>query len=252
MMSATWKFEPEPISAGVQRYRISTAAGLLTRSDVLSLWQADECFVQQFSETIAQATLGAFRWETPPWSTERMDRPFEFVLVDDQLRTNVDGIWALGEVNGRGNFTHTSYNDFEIVAANVLDADSAEGPRKVTDRIDAYAVYIDPPLARIGRSEEAVKKSGRPYLVGKRPMTRVSRAAEKGETQGFLKIHVEEGSQRILGAALLGTGADEAVHSLIDAVYARTPYPEFQRRVRIHPTVSELLPTVLEDLKPLA
>jgi pyruvate/2-oxoglutarate dehydrogenase complex dihydrolipoamide dehydrogenase (E3) component len=170
-----------------------------------------------------------------------------YIEVDEALRTTNPKVWALGDCNGKGAFTHTAYNDFEIVADNVLN----KAGRKWTDRIDAYALYTDPPLGRVGMSEAAIRKAGIEALVGKRPMTRVARAVEKGETQGFLKIHVEAGSKRILGAALLGTGADESVHSLIDAMYARTPFTEFQRHVRIHPNVSELLPTVLEDLKPL-
>jgi len=170
-----------------------------------------------------------------------------YIEVDEQLRTSNPRVWALGDCNGKGAFTHTAYNDYEIVADNLL---SSAG-RKHTDRIPVYALYTDPPLGRVGMSEAEIKKAGIKALVGKRPMSRVARAVEKGETQGFLKIHVEDGSKRILGAALLGTGADEAVHSLIDAVYAKTPYTEFQRRVRIHPNVSELLPTVLEDLTPL-
>src|SRR5688500_16281426 len=171
-----------------------------------------------------------------------------YIEVDDGLRTTNPSVWALGDCNGKGAFTHTAYNDYEIVADNLL----AGAARKWTDRIPVYALYTDPPLGRIGLSEKDIKEKGIKALVGKRPMSRVSRAVEKGETNGFLKIHVEEGSKRILGAALLGTSGDEAVHSLIDAVYSRTPYPEFQRRVRIHPNVSELLPTVLENLKPLA
>ena len=171
-----------------------------------------------------------------------------YIEVDQALRTANPGVWALGDCNGKGAFTHTAWNDYEIVADNLL---SSAG-RKWTDRIPAYALYTDPPLGRIGMSEAEIRKAGLKALVGKRSMTRVARAVEKGETRGFLKIHVEEGSRRILGAALLGTSADEVVHSLIDAVYARTPYTEFQRRVRIHPNVSELLPTVMEDLKPLA
>ena len=171
-----------------------------------------------------------------------------YVEVDAALRTTNPAVWALGDCNGKGAFTHTAWNDYEIVADNLL---SGAG-RKWTDRIPAYALYTDPPLGRVGMSEAEIKKAGIKALVGKRPMTRVARAVEKGETRGFLKIHVEEGSKRILGAALLGMSADEVVHSLIDAVYARTPYTEFQRRVRIHPNVSELLPTVMEDLKPLA
>jgi pyruvate/2-oxoglutarate dehydrogenase complex dihydrolipoamide dehydrogenase (E3) component len=170
-----------------------------------------------------------------------------YIEVDEGLRTSNPRVWALGDCNGKGAFTHTSYNDYEIVADNLLD----NAGRKHTDRIPVYALYTDPPLGRVGMSEAEIHKAGIKALVGKRPMTRVARATEKGETQGFLKIHVEQSSKRILGAALLGTGCDEAVHSLIDAIYERTPVAEFQRRMRIHPTVSELLPTVLEDLKPL-
>jgi pyruvate/2-oxoglutarate dehydrogenase complex dihydrolipoamide dehydrogenase (E3) component len=173
--------------------------------------------------------------------------PRGYIKVDEELRTTNPGVWALGDCNGRGAFTHTAYNDFEIVADNLLDG----AKRKWTDRVPVYALYTDPPLGRVGLSEKEIREQRIKALVGKRPMSRVARAVEKGETAGFLKIHVEEGSRRILGAALLGTGADEAVHSLIDLVYARTPYPELQRRVRIHPTVSELLPFVLEDLSPL-
>jgi pyruvate/2-oxoglutarate dehydrogenase complex dihydrolipoamide dehydrogenase (E3) component len=171
-----------------------------------------------------------------------------YIEVDEALRTSNPGVWALGDCNGKGAFTHTAYNDYEIVADNLL----SNAGRKWTDRIPAYALYTDPPLGRIGMSEAEIRKAGIKALVGKRPMTRVARAVEKGETQGFLKIHVEEDSKRILGAALLATSGDESVHSLIDAVYSKIPYPEFQRRVRIHPNVSELLPFVLEDLKPLA
>ena len=170
-----------------------------------------------------------------------------YIEVDEGLRTSNPHVWALGDCNGKGAFTHTAYNDYEIVAGNLL----TNAGRKHTDRIPAYALYTDPPLGRVGLSEKEIKEKGIKALVGKRPMSRVARAVEKGETNGFLKIHVEQGSQRILGAALLGTGADESVHSLLDAVYSRMPYSEFQRHVRIHPTVSELLPTVLENLSPL-
>jgi len=173
--------------------------------------------------------------------------PRGYIEVDEGLRTSNPRVWALGDCNGKGAFTHTAYNDYEIVADNLL----SNAGRKHTDRLPAYALYTDPPLGRVGMSEAEIVKSGLKALVGRRPMTKVARAVEKGETRGFLKIHVEQGSQRILGAALLGTGADEAVHSLLDALYTRMPYPEFQRHVRIHPTVSELLPTVLEDLSPL-
>jgi pyruvate/2-oxoglutarate dehydrogenase complex dihydrolipoamide dehydrogenase (E3) component len=170
-----------------------------------------------------------------------------YITVDDQLRTNVEGIWAMGDCNGRGAFTHTSYNDFEIVAANLLDND----PRRVSDRIQAYGLYIDPPLGRIGMTEAEARKSGRKVLMGTRPMTRVGRAVEKGESQGFMKVLADADTKEILGAALLGTAGDEAVHSLLDTMYAKAPYSTVQRAVHIHPTVSELLPTVVGDLKPL-
>ena len=170
-----------------------------------------------------------------------------YIEVDEGLRTSNPNVWALGDCNGKGAFTHTAYNDYEIVADNLL----SNAARKYTDRIPVYALYTDPPLGRVGMNEAEIKKAGIEALVGKRPMTRVARAVEKGETHGFLKIYVEQNSKRILGASLLGTGADEAVHSLIDAVYAQMPYTDFQRHVRIHPNVSELLPTVLEHLTPL-
>jgi pyruvate/2-oxoglutarate dehydrogenase complex dihydrolipoamide dehydrogenase (E3) component len=169
------------------------------------------------------------------------------IIVDDHLRTNVPGIWALGDCNGRGGFTHTSYNDFEIVAANLLDNDD----RKLSDRIPAYNLYIDPPLGRIGMTEAAVRASGKPALIGTMPMTRVGRAAEKGDTRGFMKVLVDADTKLILGAALLGTGCDEVVHLLLDTMYARAPYTVVSRAVHIHPTVSELIPTMLQDLKPL-
>lgn len=171
-----------------------------------------------------------------------------YVEVDEYLRTSNSNVWALGDCNGKGAFTHTAYNDYEIVADNLL----LNAGRKHTDRVPVYALYTDPPLGRIGMGEAEIRKSGLKALVGKRPMSRVARAVEKGETDGFLKIHVESGSQRILGASLLGTGADESLHSLVDAVYSKMPYTEFQRHVRAHPTVSELLPTVLESLAPLS
>jgi len=170
-----------------------------------------------------------------------------FVVVDDQLRTSVPGIWAMGDCNGRGAFTHTSYNDFEIVAANLLE----NSPRRVSDRILAYALYMDPPLARVGMTEEEVCKSGKPALIGTRPMTKVSRAVEKGESEGFMKILVDAESKRILGASILGVGGDEAIHCILDVMYAKAPYTTIQHAVHIHPTVSELIPTMLADLKPL-
>jgi pyruvate/2-oxoglutarate dehydrogenase complex dihydrolipoamide dehydrogenase (E3) component len=170
-----------------------------------------------------------------------------FITVDDQLRTNVPGIWALGDCNGRGAFTHTAYNDYEIVAANLLDNDL----RRVTDRIPCYGLYTDPPLGRVGLTETDVRKSGKPALIGTRPMTRVGRAVEKGETEGFIKVLVDATTKQILGASILGTGGDEAIHCILDTMYARAPYTNIQRAVHIHPTVSELLPTVFGDLKPL-
>jgi pyruvate/2-oxoglutarate dehydrogenase complex dihydrolipoamide dehydrogenase (E3) component len=170
-----------------------------------------------------------------------------YVVVDDQLRTNVEGIWALGDCHGKGAFTHTSYNDFEIVAANLLDDD----PRKLSDRILCYALYVDPPLGRAGMTEAQVRESGKKALIGKMAMSRVSRAKEKGETQGFMKILVDAETKLILGAAILGIGGDEVIHSILDVMYAKKPYTLIQRAVHIHPTVSELIPTMLGSLKPL-
>jgi pyruvate/2-oxoglutarate dehydrogenase complex dihydrolipoamide dehydrogenase (E3) component len=153
----------------------------------------------------------------------------------------------MGDCNGKGAFTHTSYNDFEIVAANLLDHD----PRRVSDRIAAYALYTDPPLGRAGLTEKAVRDSGKRALIGTRPMARVGRAVEKGETAGFMKILVDAETKHILGASILGTGGDEAVHCILDLMYARASYTVLQRAVHIHPTVSELIPTVLGELKPL-
>jgi pyruvate/2-oxoglutarate dehydrogenase complex dihydrolipoamide dehydrogenase (E3) component len=170
-----------------------------------------------------------------------------FIEVDDQLRTSAAGVWALGECNGRGAFTHTAYNDFEIVAANLLDDD----PRRVSDRIPAYALYTDPPLARIGITVGEALASGRPTLIGERPMSRVGRAVQKGEEQGFLRVLVDAQTKHLVGATLLGVEADEAVHALLTLMYSRQPVSTVQRAVFIHPTVSELLPTVLGALRPL-
>ena len=175
-----------------------------------------------------------------------------FITVDDALRTSVAGIWALGDANGRGAFTHTSWNDYEIVAANLLDGAS----RKVSERIPAYALFIDPPLGRVGMSEREVRaayaSNGRRALMAKMPMARVGRARERGETQGFMKILVDADSKKILGAAFLGIEGDEAIHSIIDLMVAEAPYTTIGRAMHIHPTVSELIPTLLEGLKPLA
>ena len=169
------------------------------------------------------------------------------IPVDDQLRTSADGVWALGEVNGRGAFTHTAYNDFEIVAANLLDDD----PRRVSDRINCYGLFIDPPLGRVGMTEREVRESGRPALIGTRQMTRVGRAREFGDTRGFIKILVDAQTQELLGASILGMSGDEAVHGLLDLMYAKQPYTVISRAVHIHPTVTELIPTVLQGLQPL-
>ncbi len=171
-----------------------------------------------------------------------------YITVDDQLQTNVPGIWALGDCNGRGAFTHTSYNDYEIVADNLFNADH----RRVSDRIEAYALYIDPPLGRCGMTDMEIRKSGRRALVAKYPMSRVSRAYEKGETQGFVKICVDAETKQILGAAILGVGGDEVIHVLLDVMYAKAPYTVIGRAMHIHPTVAEYLPTILAKLEPFA
>jgi pyruvate/2-oxoglutarate dehydrogenase complex dihydrolipoamide dehydrogenase (E3) component len=170
-----------------------------------------------------------------------------YIKVDDYLRTNVPGIWGLGDCNRKGAFTHTSYNDYEIVAANLLDND----PRKVTDRIATYALFTDPPLGRAGMTEAEVRASGRKALVGTRPMARVGRAVEKGETEGFMKVIVDAETKQILGAAILGVTGDEVVHLLLDVMYAKAPYTTVSRAMHIHPTVSELVPTLLQEMKPL-
>jgi pyruvate/2-oxoglutarate dehydrogenase complex dihydrolipoamide dehydrogenase (E3) component len=174
-----------------------------------------------------------------------------YIVVDDELQTTVPGIWALGDCNGKGAFTHTAYNDFEIVAANLLGHDGHDR-RRLSDRVTAYALYTDPPLGRVGMTRDEARRSGRRVLVGERPMTRVARAIEKGETQGFMRILVDGDTGQFLGASLLGTGCDEAVHAILDLIYAKAPYTVMRRAMHIHPTVSELLPTILGDLKPLA
>jgi pyruvate/2-oxoglutarate dehydrogenase complex dihydrolipoamide dehydrogenase (E3) component len=170
-----------------------------------------------------------------------------YIKVDDYLCTNVPGIWALGDCNRKGAFTHTSYNDYEIVAANLLDND----PRKVTDRIMTYALFTDPPLGRAGMTEAEVRASERKALVGTRPMARVGRAVEKGETEGFMKVIVDAETKQILGAAILGVTGDEVVHLLLDVMYAKAPFTTVSRAMHIHPTVSELVPTLLQEMKPL-
>jgi pyruvate/2-oxoglutarate dehydrogenase complex dihydrolipoamide dehydrogenase (E3) component len=171
-----------------------------------------------------------------------------YIIVDDQLQTNVPGIWALGDCNGRGAFTHTAYNDYEIVADNLLNG----GHRRVSDRIQTYALFTDPPLGRCGMTDADLRKSGRAVLATKYLMSRVSRAVEKSETQGFIKISVDAETKQILGAAILGTGGDEVIHVLLEVMYAKAPYTVVQRAMHIHPTVAEFLPTVLSKLEPVA
>ena len=172
--------------------------------------------------------------------------PRGYVMVDESLQTNVTGIWALGDCNGRGAFTHTAYNDYEIVAANLLDGEK----RRVSDRVLGYALYIDPPLGRVGMTEAQVRARGLPYLSSTRPMTRVGRAVEKDETLGFMKVLADPATKQILGASILGTSGDEAIHGILDAINAKTPYDQLRWAVPIHPTVSELIPTLLLGLQP--
>jgi pyruvate/2-oxoglutarate dehydrogenase complex dihydrolipoamide dehydrogenase (E3) component len=170
-----------------------------------------------------------------------------YIKVDDLLLTTAPGVWALGDCNGQGAFTHTSYNDYEIVAANLLD----NGPRKVSDRIITYGLFVDPPLGRVGMTEQQASESGRNVLIGQRPMSRIGRAVECGQTDGFMKILVDADSKEILGATIIGLNGDEVIHSITDMMYAKAPYTVIQRAVHIHPTVSELIPTILGELKPL-
>ena len=170
-----------------------------------------------------------------------------YIQVDDQLRTNISGIWAMGDCNGRGAFTHTSWNDFEIVAANLLDNDQ----RRVSDRITAYALYTDPPLGRAGMTEAEVRKTGRSALISTMAMKDVMRAYEKGETKGFMKILVDRDSKQMLGASFLELEGDEVIHCVLDVMYARAPYTVIQRAMHIHPTVSEFIPTMMDKLMPL-
>jgi pyruvate/2-oxoglutarate dehydrogenase complex dihydrolipoamide dehydrogenase (E3) component len=170
-----------------------------------------------------------------------------YILVDDQLRTSTSGIWAMGDCNGRGAFTHTSWNDFEIVAANLLDNDQ----RRVSDRITAYALYTDPPLGRAGMTEAEVRKTGKSALISTMAMKDVIRAYERGETKGFMKILVDRDNKQILGASFLGLEGDEVIHCVLDIMYAKAPYTVIQRAMHIHPTVSEFIPTMMDKLKPL-
>ena len=169
-----------------------------------------------------------------------------YIVVDDVLASTVPGIWAMGDCNGRGAFTHTAYNDYEIIAANLLDG----AQRRVSQRVPGYALFIDPPLGRAGLTDAQARATGRPLLVSTRPMTRVGRAVERGETQGFMKLVADAQTHRILGAAILGMSGDEAIHGVLDLMHADQPYESLQWAVPIHPTVSELLPTLVGGLKP--
>jgi pyruvate/2-oxoglutarate dehydrogenase complex dihydrolipoamide dehydrogenase (E3) component len=170
-----------------------------------------------------------------------------YIVVDDQLRTSADGVWAMGDCNGRGAFTHTAWNDYEIVAANLFDHD----PRRLSERIPCYALFIDPALGRVGMTEREVRASGRKALVARMPMQRVGRAREASETQGLMKALVDAESGHLLGAAILGMNGDEVVHGMLDIMAAKLPYTTLSRTMHIHPTVSELVPTLLQQLKPL-
>jgi pyruvate/2-oxoglutarate dehydrogenase complex dihydrolipoamide dehydrogenase (E3) component len=170
-----------------------------------------------------------------------------YIVVDDTLATNIPGIWAMGDCNGRGAFTHTAYNDFEIIAANLLDG----GQRRVSSRVPCYALFTDPPLGRVGMTDAQASASGKQLLVSKRPMTRVGRAVERGETQGFMKVVADADTRHILGAAILGVSGDEAIHGVLDLMNANQPFDTLKWAMPIHPTVSELLPTLVGDLKPV-
>ncbi|HEY4375082.1 MAG TPA: FAD-containing oxidoreductase [Burkholderiales bacterium] len=250
--------EDAEVSQEVQRILEREGVKVHTGADQLQLAKngaglALSCTTAQGAQTIAASHLLLAVGRVPNTGDLGCDKAGikldtrGYIVVDDELQTSVPGVWALGDVNGRGAFTHTSYNDYEIVAANLLDHD----PRRVSDRIPAYALFIDPPLGRVGMTEAEVRASNIPALVGRMNMSRVGRAHERGETQGFMKVLVHAESGKILGAALLGIEGDEAVHCIMDVMYAGAPYTVIQRAVHIHPTVSELIPTLLGNLKPL-
>ncbi|HEX2554308.1 MAG TPA: FAD-containing oxidoreductase [Microvirga sp.] len=251
--------EDEDVSEAVRE--ILTDEGIAVRTDVASLAlrpHADGVAVEVGCTAAPPVAVGSHvliavgrRPNTDDLGLDRAGVAVDArgsIVVDETLATNVPGIWALGDCNGRGAFTHTAYNDYEIVAANMLDG----AARRVSDRIPAYALYIDPPLGRVGLSETEARKTGRPLLVSKRPMTRVGRAIEKGETKGFMKVVADAQSQQILGAAILGTAGDEAIHGILNIMNAGAAYPVLQWAVPVHPTVSELIPTLLGDLRPLS
>lgn len=247
--------EDDDVSAEIRRILELEAIAIRTSSSVEHAErQGDRVVLRAGGETIAGSQMLAAAGRKPNTDGLGLDlagvrtNAHGTIEVDDQLRTTAPHIWAIGDCNGRGAFTHTSYNDYEIVAANLLDGD----PRRVTDRFPIYALFTDPPLGRVGMNEREARASGRRVLVGKRPMTRVARARERGETHGFIKILVDGDSREILGAAILGIEGDEAIHVIAAAMYARAPYTTLARAVFTHPTVSELLPTTLQDLAPLS
>jgi pyruvate/2-oxoglutarate dehydrogenase complex dihydrolipoamide dehydrogenase (E3) component len=249
--------EDEDVSAAIADILAGEGISIVTGADALRLEKRDNGFAatpRDGAAPIVGSHLLVAVGRRPNTDGLGLDRAGVdvdergHIVVDDQLRTTADHIWAMGDCNGKGAFTHTSYNDFEIVAANLLDGD----PRRVSDRVPTYALYIDPPLGRAGMTVSQVRASGRRALVGRRPMTRVGRAVEKGETQGFMQIVVDADTEEILGAAILGVGGDEVIHSILDIMSAKKPYTAISRTMHIHPTVSELVPTMLQEMTPLA
>jgi pyruvate/2-oxoglutarate dehydrogenase complex dihydrolipoamide dehydrogenase (E3) component len=251
--------EDADVSEAIRQILTEEGVRVLTGAECLRFEQQDGGIAAQVtsdgrSEAVAGSHLLVATGRRPNTDDLDLDRAGVatdergYIKVDGKLRTSVPGIWALGDCNGRGAFTHTSYNEFEIVAANLLDDD----PRDVGERILAYALFIDPPLGRAGLTEAQARDAGRPVLMAKMPMERVGRAVERSETKGFMKILVDAGTERLVGAALLGIGGDEIIHSLLDVMYTGASYTVIQRAMHIHPTVSELIPTMLEGLQPLA
>jgi pyruvate/2-oxoglutarate dehydrogenase complex dihydrolipoamide dehydrogenase (E3) component len=248
--------EDEDVSAAVKEIMEAEGTGVRVNAKCIAFAREGEDIVAQVDCTAgAPAVNGSHvllgtgrRPNTDDLGLEKAGVAVDargYITVDDELRTSVGGIWALGDCNGKGAFTHTSYNDAEIVVANLLEGD----PRRVGDRITAYNLYVDPPLGRVGMTEAEVRKSGRKALMATRPMTKVGRAVEKGESQGFMKVLVDAETKQILGASILGVGGDEVIHSILDVMYAKAPYTVIQRAMHIHPTVSELVPTMLGELK---
>ncbi|MEP0711329.1 MAG: FAD-dependent oxidoreductase, partial [Algoriphagus sp.] len=170
-----------------------------------------------------------------------------YINVNQQLETNIEGIYALGDCNGEGAFTHTAYNDFEIVQDQLL----GDKKRKLSDRITNYALYIDPPMGRAGMTLSQAKDSGKKLLFSRMPMSDISRAKEKGETQGKMEVIIDADSEQILGATVFGTGADEIIGTFLTAMYGKMSYKTLMNSVQTHPTVTELIPTLLQQLKPL-